>query len=168
MSEPGRQVGMCAECGEPWDAVCHQVALGHHHFKPVNVTAAAPAQCDHIDTIWDGNWQHPSKCQTCGLETNNPATPSVVVAASLGEQGRAEFQPGPNITGKPVHEWGSVYSEKEELVIEIARELYDRFMMGGWEPQDAYPQIREWMQRVSDPSPAYVAPPDDLKDPTGS
>ena len=35
---------------------------------------------------------------------------------------------------------------KEELVIEIARELYDRFVMGGWEPQDAYPQIREWLR----------------------
>ena len=35
---------------------------------------------------------------------------------------------------------------KEELVIEIARELYDRFVMGGWEPQDAYPQIRKWLR----------------------
>ncbi len=30
----------------------------------------------------------------------------------------------------------------EQLVIDLARELYDRFVMGGWEPQDAYPQIR--------------------------
>jgi len=35
--------------------------------------------------------------------------------------------------------------EEDELVVEIARELYDRFVMGGWEPQDAYPQIRVWM-----------------------
>ena len=35
---------------------------------------------------------------------------------------------------------------KEELVIEIARELYDRFVMGVWEPQDAYPQIRKWLR----------------------
>jgi hypothetical protein len=33
----------------------------------------------------------------------------------------------------------------EELVVEIARELYDRFVMGGWQPQDAYPQIRRWL-----------------------
>jgi hypothetical protein len=34
---------------------------------------------------------------------------------------------------------------QEELVTEIARELYDRFVMGGWEPQDAHEQIREWL-----------------------
>jgi chromosome segregation ATPase len=33
----------------------------------------------------------------------------------------------------------------EPLVVEIARELYDRFVMGGWEPQDAYPQIERWL-----------------------
>jgi len=38
-----------------------------------------------------------------------------------------------------------VSAPSEELVIEIARELYDRFVMGGWEPQDAYPQIRYWL-----------------------
>ena len=38
---------------------------------------------------------------------------------------------------------------KEELVIEIARELYDRFVMGGWEPQDAYPKIRKWLRSSS-------------------
>lgn len=37
---------------------------------------------------------------------------------------------------------------EEELVIEIGRELYDRFVMGGWEPQEAYPQIREWLARA--------------------
>lgn len=36
---------------------------------------------------------------------------------------------------------------QEGLVAEIARELYDRFVMGGWEPQDAYPDIREWLAR---------------------
>lgn len=38
-------------------------------------------------------------------------------------------------------------TDQELLVQEIARELYDRFVMGGWEPQDAYPQIREWLSR---------------------
>jgi len=33
----------------------------------------------------------------------------------------------------------------DQLVVEIARELYDRFVMGGWEPQDAYPQIERWL-----------------------
>jgi hypothetical protein len=37
----------------------------------------------------------------------------------------------------------------DELVVrEIARELYDRFVMGGWEPEDAYPQIRKWLAGV--------------------
>jgi hypothetical protein len=36
--------------------------------------------------------------------------------------------------------------ETEYLVMMIARELYDRFVMGGWEPQDAYPQIRRWLE----------------------
>ena len=31
---------------------------------------------------------------------------------------------------------------REQFVRDIARELYDGFVMGGWEPQDAYPQIR--------------------------
>jgi hypothetical protein len=36
----------------------------------------------------------------------------------------------------------------EQLVIDLARELYDRFVMGGWEPQDAYPQIRAMLSRA--------------------
>jgi hypothetical protein len=35
----------------------------------------------------------------------------------------------------------------EQLVIDIARELYDRFVMGGWQPQDAYLQIRAMLAR---------------------
>lgn len=35
--------------------------------------------------------------------------------------------------------------DRAKLVIEIARELYDRFLMGGWEPQDAYHQIEVWL-----------------------
>jgi hypothetical protein len=31
---------------------------------------------------------------------------------------------------------------QNELVIEICRELYDRFAMGGWEPQDAHDWLR--------------------------
>lgn len=34
----------------------------------------------------------------------------------------------------------------EQLVIDLARELYDRFMMGGWTPEDAYPQIRAMLK----------------------
>ena len=34
----------------------------------------------------------------------------------------------------------------EQLVIDLARELYDRFVMGGWEPQDAHQQIREMLE----------------------
>jgi hypothetical protein len=34
----------------------------------------------------------------------------------------------------------------EQLVVDLARELYDRFVMGGWEPQDAYPQIRAMLK----------------------
>lgn len=37
---------------------------------------------------------------------------------------------------------------KESLVEELARELYDGFMMGGWEPQDAYPILREAIRRT--------------------
>lgn len=36
-----------------------------------------------------------------------------------------------------------VGSPADELVIEICRELYDRFVMGGWEPQDAHDWVRE-------------------------
>lgn len=38
--------------------------------------------------------------------------------------------------------------ERAQLIAEIARELYDRFVMGGWEPQDAYAQIGEWLARA--------------------
>lgn len=33
----------------------------------------------------------------------------------------------------------------EQLVIDLARELYDRFVMGGWQPQDAHEMIREML-----------------------
>lgn len=35
----------------------------------------------------------------------------------------------------------------DDLVIEICRELYDRFMMGGWEPQDAHDWVRERLKQ---------------------
>jgi hypothetical protein len=35
----------------------------------------------------------------------------------------------------------------DQLVIDLARELYDRFVMGGWEPSDAYQLIREMLGR---------------------
>lgn len=35
--------------------------------------------------------------------------------------------------------------DNEQLVVDLARELYNRFVMGGWEPQDAYPQIRKML-----------------------
>ncbi len=33
----------------------------------------------------------------------------------------------------------------DQVVIDLARELYDRFVMGGWEPQDAYGQIEQML-----------------------
>lgn len=36
----------------------------------------------------------------------------------------------------------------QQLVIDIARELYDRFVMGGWEPPDAYPLITGMLERA--------------------
>ena len=34
----------------------------------------------------------------------------------------------------------------EMLVVDIAREMYDRFVMGGWTPEDAHPQIRAMLR----------------------
>lgn len=48
---------------------------------------------------------------------------------------------------------------EEELVIEIARGLYDRFVMGGWEPQDAYPYIVGWIEQVQALPPAEISHP---------
>lgn len=36
----------------------------------------------------------------------------------------------------------------DDLTIELARELYDRFVMGGWEPEDAHGMIREMLQQT--------------------
>jgi hypothetical protein len=36
-------------------------------------------------------------------------------------------------------------ARKDDLTAEIARELYDRFVMGGWSPEDAYEQIDAWL-----------------------
>lgn len=36
-----------------------------------------------------------------------------------------------------------------QIVIDLARELYDRFVMGGWEPQDAYPTIARMLADAS-------------------
>ena len=52
-------------------------------------------------------------------------------------------EPASSLPGEGTPDQGWV--SREELVITIARELYDRFVMGGWEPQDAYPQIREML-----------------------
>lgn len=43
-------------------------------------------------------------------------------------------------------------SPQEELVYEICRELYDRFMMGGWEPHDAHDWLRQTLQ-AAEPRP---------------
>ena len=56
----------------------------------------------------------------------------------------AEYRTSSKVTTAPTEPFAD--PSKEELVIEIARELYDRFVMGGWEPQDAYPQIRKWLR----------------------
>ena len=37
---------------------------------------------------------------------------------------------------------------QEALVEKLARELYDGFIMGGWDPQDAYPILREAIRRT--------------------
>jgi len=36
------------------------------------------------------------------------------------------------------------------LAIEIARELYDRFVMGGWEPQDGHAYLRAKLSEIAD------------------
>src|SRR5258708_7447069 len=67
------------------------------------------------------------------------------------EGGGIGINVGGHVTVLPLRTWHALakrYFAQEQLVIEIARELYDRFVMGGWEPQDAYPQIREWMSRA--------------------
>ncbi len=40
--------------------------------------------------------------------------------------------------------------KNEQLVIDLARELYERFVMGGWEPQEAYPTIRAMLAHEVD------------------
>jgi hypothetical protein len=37
-----------------------------------------------------------------------------------------------------------------EVARNLARELYDRFVMGGWEPQDAWPMIEAECERVTE------------------
>src|ERR1700731_1008985 len=51
---------------------------------------------------------------------------------------------------------GSVAEERQPasdqnhalVVIELARELYDRFVMGGWEPKDAHSLIAYWAGKL--------------------
>jgi hypothetical protein len=37
----------------------------------------------------------------------------------------------------------------DDLVIDLARETYDRFVMGGWEPQDAHEMIRAMLNEYN-------------------
>jgi hypothetical protein len=46
----------------------------------------------------------------------------------------------------------------DDLVIDICRETYDRFVMGGWEPQDAHEMIREMLQARAAQAPAEGKP----------
>jgi hypothetical protein len=39
----------------------------------------------------------------------------------------------------------------EALVVDLARELYDRFVMGGWEPEDAHDLIRDMLTSAPPP-----------------
>lgn len=39
-------------------------------------------------------------------------------------------------------------SVPRSIVVGLARELYDRFVMGGWEPQDSYELIEEILDPV--------------------
>jgi hypothetical protein len=52
---------------------------------------------------------------------------------------------------QPIRPPGGEIRPQQELVTEIARELYDRFVMGGWEPQDAHEQIAEWLSQARHP-----------------
>jgi hypothetical protein len=71
------------------------------------------------------------RCSQCGAEFDNKGICKSCGYTLAQQQFETVASPEP--------------AQKEELVIEIARELYDRFVMGGWEPQDAYPSIRAWL-----------------------
>src|ERR1035441_7398015 len=49
------------------------------------------------------------------------------------------------ISGQPEMKESAVNLEKQALgfTVELCRELYDRFVMGGWQPQDAYAETKE-------------------------
>lgn len=106
----------------------------------------------------------PDTCPTCG--SRNPK-----VRLNLVPQEDRQYVPGdPDFCKDPFHDSRLDYLRKlpvdtsagggstgadtingrtqkipgvPEEVITIARELYDRFVMGGWEPQDAYPFLKE-------------------------
>ena len=62
---------------------------------------------------------------------------------------------------------GAAVASTEETVVTLARELYDRFVMGGWEPQDAHGRIREILGMAavpSTPSAQWISPRKDLPD----
>jgi len=54
-----------------------------------------------------------------------------------------------SITIKPSEELMRM-AELRMLAIELCRELYDRFMMGGWEPQDAHSHVEGWLARFGE------------------
>jgi hypothetical protein len=68
-----------------------------------------------------------------------------------------------------LEEFGQAASEitrhpSEQLVIDLARELYDRFAMGGWEPQDAHQMIRDMLAASEITQAPQVCPGEDARE----
>jgi hypothetical protein len=97
----------------------------------------------------EADLKHPAKSDTGGEIANSILDPSVA-------EREPQWADCPRCRQKvlALHEcYESVLNEGErekQLTVEIARELYDRFVCGAWIEQDAYPQIREWIRDVKE------------------
>lgn len=138
---------------------------------PAGHTSAPPApeqpKCENcgvplVRAVEEDYCSNCAACKVCGNEVRTadgcfncecPAPPAPV-ADEMQDPGKCPHCNGYHVGGcsGPIprltfREPGAPAAPEgaEPLVIEIARELYDRFVMGGWEPQDAYPQIERWL-----------------------
>lgn len=78
-----------------------------------------------------GEVQNDSDNRRSGLDGN----------VHIGISGGADLRNGNTVPTQPGAGQVSTAASAEQHAVELGRELYDRFVMGGWEPQDAHKYI---------------------------
>ena len=108
-------------------------AMGHYLLTRFAAEPAQPGQdttAEHAEAAQGGV---PEKCPQCGsVEKERQHTVRNIGRVSCPHDWHS---PAPTVPARP--------ETAESLAVDIARELYDRFVMGGWSPEEAHDYLRD-------------------------